>query len=75
MNINPIARFALSLLAPDSPWPLPSLSGFRRNEILGVRSTAWHSLPPIIGAGLARWSVWMDSNHRPRAYQARALTT
>ena len=20
------------------------------------------------------WSVWMDSNHRPRAYQARALT-
>ena len=22
-----------------------------------------------------RWSVWMDSNHRPRAYQARALTT
>ena len=21
------------------------------------------------------WSVWMDSNHRPRAYQARALTT
>ena len=23
----------------------------------------------------AGWSVWMDSNHRPRAYQARALTT
>ena len=22
-----------------------------------------------------RWSVWMDSNHRPRAYQARALAT
>ena len=22
-----------------------------------------------------RWSVWVDSNHRPRAYQARALTT
>ena len=21
------------------------------------------------------WSVWMDSNQRPRAYQARALTT
>ena len=21
------------------------------------------------------WSVWMDSNHRPRAYQARALAT
>ena len=25
--------------------------------------------------GIADWSVWMDSNHRPRAYQARALTT
>ena len=24
---------------------------------------------------LSGWSVWMDSNHRPRAYQARALTT
>ena len=24
---------------------------------------------------LADWSVWMDSNHRPRAYQARALAT
>ena len=23
----------------------------------------------------AAWSVWMDSNHRPRAYQARALAT
>ena len=26
-------------------------------------------------AAFAAWSVWMDSNHRPRAYQARALTT
>ena len=26
-------------------------------------------------SGLPDWSVWMDSNHRPRAYQARALTT
>ena len=24
---------------------------------------------------LLDWSVWMDSNHRPRAYQARALAT
>ena len=24
---------------------------------------------------IPNWSVWMDSNHRPRAYQARALTT
>ena len=26
-------------------------------------------------ACFVEWSVWMDSNHRPRAYQARALTT
>jgi len=24
--------------------------------------------------GSEGWWVWMDSNHRPRAYQARALT-
>ena len=24
---------------------------------------------------LLGWSAWMDSNHRPRAYQARALTS
>ena len=29
-----------------------------------------------VNAELPRlWSVWMDSNHRPRAYQARALAT
>ena len=32
-------------------------------------------LPRVAGVGTADWSVWMDSNHRPRAYQARALTT
>ena len=26
-------------------------------------------------SALAEWSVWMDSNHRPHAYQACALTT
>ena len=26
-------------------------------------------------ADFVGWSVWMDSNHRPRAYQARALAT
>ena len=30
----------------------------------------WSKAPTSVG-----WSVWMDSNHRPRAYQARALTT
>ena len=29
----------------------------------------------VLAAGTAGWSVWMDSNHRPRAYQARALAT
>ena len=32
-------------------------------------------LPRVMAADFVRWSVWMDSNHRPRAYQARALTT
>ena len=29
----------------------------------------------IVKPHFVRWSVWMDSNHRPRAYQARALAT
>ena len=29
----------------------------------------------LSGVGTADWSVWMDSNHRPHAYQACALTT
>ena len=32
-------------------------------------------LPRSAGVGTADWSVWMDSNHRPHAYQACALTT
>ena len=32
-------------------------------------------LYPILAARTPGWSVWMDSNHRPRAYQARALAT
>ena len=35
------------------------------------------TIPGIPGLAdrTAVWSVWMDSNHRPRAYQARALAT
>ena len=34
------------------------------------------SLLSLLSPSFVRlWSVWMDSNHRPRAYQARALTT
>ena len=29
----------------------------------------------VIASAFAEWSVWMDSNHRPHAYQACALTT
>ena len=32
-------------------------------------------LPRLAGVGTADWSVWMDSNHRPHAYQACALAT
>ena len=32
-------------------------------------------LPRSLAPGTAGWSVWMDSNHRPHAYQACALTT
>ena len=34
-----------------------------------------YSLPFDLSHSLSAWSVWMDSNHRPRAYQARALAT
>ena len=36
--------------------------------------SSWTS-PEYCLSGLPDWSVWMDSNHRPRAYQARALAT
>ena len=32
-------------------------------------------LHPILAAQTLGWSVWMDSNHRPHAYQACALAT
>ena len=32
-------------------------------------------LPRLLAPSTAGWSVWMDSNHRPHAYQACALTT
>ena len=48
-----------------------------------LQRTASYTLREALGAPLYRpfellsqfWSVWMDSNHRPRAYQARALAT
>ena len=41
----------------------------------GLKSQRFAVLPRLLGAHTVGWSVWMDSNHRPRAYQARALTT
>ena len=41
----------------------------------GYQATNFAVFPRVLGPRFARWSVWMDSNHRPRAYQARALTT
>ena len=32
-------------------------------------------LPRVLAPDTVGWSVWMDSNHRPHAYQACALTT
>ena len=32
-------------------------------------------LPRLLAPDTVGWSVWMDSNHRPHAYQACALTT
>ena len=34
-----------------------------------------YSIVKFHSHSLECWSVWMDSNHRPRAYQARALAT
>ena len=40
-----------------------------------LRRTAAYALGIHPLAASPLWSVWMDSNHRPRAYQARALAT
>ena len=50
-------------------------------EQLSIASPSWDVdtikslFTRFFAARLPGWSVWMDSNHRPRAYQARALAT
>ena len=50
-------------------------------EQLSIASPSWDVgtikslFTRSFAARLPGWSVWMDSNHRPRAYQARALAT
>ena len=48
-------------------------SGYFRHR--GLKSQRFAVLPRSLALGTAEWSVWMDSNHRPHAYQACALTT
>ena len=46
------------------------------NRLRFSSSSFLSSLLSLLSSNFVRrWSVWMDSNHRPRAYQARALTT
>ena len=42
---------------------------------LGFHRLPSDTVPRALAGRTAAWSVWMDSNHRPRAYQARALAT
>ena len=42
---------------------------------LPLKPYFWSFAVPILAAGTACWWAQVDSNHRPRAYQARALTT
>ena len=54
---------------------LYSIFNERKSPPIGVWLTTYRCTSPIFGRPLAGWSVWMDSNHRPHAYQACALTT
>ena len=49
---------------PEHALRTPSAFCFRKNVIFG----GWRSICFV-------WWAQVDSNHRPRAYQARALTT
>ena len=51
----------------------PTLSRVGSLRLLGF--VCFSLTPPMLAADTVGWSVWMDSNHRPRAYQARALAT
>ena len=44
-------------------------------HLRGLKFQLFAVLPRALAPGTAGWSVWMDSNHRPHAYQACALTT
>ena len=53
-----------------------SLFGFQWTfSLIGLLLTLLVKLYQLLAAGTACWWAQVDSNHRPRAYQARALTT
>ena len=47
----------------------------RFNSFLSLIRFSMNINPFLLGADTIGWSVWMDSNHRPHAYQACALAT
>ena len=52
---------------------LTTASKLSKNKI-GLVLCHRHQLDPIIRRSVRKWWAQMDLNHRPRAYQARALT-
>ena len=48
-------------------------SKFSKNKII-LFINIFHSISNLGNARFATWWAQMDLNHRPRAYQARALT-
>ena len=69
-------RFSMNiciLLWSFLKWTLSS--PFRSDLSVFSNSKPRRSLVPCLGPAACRWWAQMDSNHRPRAYQARALAT
>ena len=62
--------------ASSEEWKVKSEKCWLKNASRFSSFPFLFSLLSLLSPNFVRlWSVWMDSNHRPRAYQARALTT
>ena len=62
--------------ASSEEWKVKSEECWLKNASRFSSFPFLFSLLSLLSPNFVRlWSVWMDSNHRPRAYQARALTT
>ena len=66
-----LALLRIGSFVPTSGGGLP----FSAFPVSRVPSSLSIRLLRELGAAARRWWAQMDSNHRPRAYQARALTT